>query len=79
MQQSAAKLQLPEHKHALVAFGGPLGLEDCYQKDSNRAGNDVTALFDRWINTCPNQGSRTIRTEEAILISMAYLQPALTQ
>ena len=54
-------------------------MEDCYQKDSGKAGNDVTALFDMWINTCPNQGSRTIRTEEAILISMSYLQPALNR
>ena len=76
-KQSAAQLKLPEHEHALIAFGGPLGLEDCYQKDSRREGGDVTGLFDMWVNTCPNQGSRTIRTEEAILISMAYLQPAL--
>ena len=77
-QQSAAQLKLPEHCHAVIAFGGPLGLEDCYQRDSRRAGDDVAALFDMWINTCPNQGSRTIRTEEAILISMSYLQPALS-
>ena len=77
-KQSAAQLKLPEHEHALIAFGGPLGLEDCYERDSKRVGEDVTALFDMWVNTCPNQGSRTIRTEEAILISMAYLQPSLT-
>lgn len=76
-KQSARQLELPEHEHALIAFGGPLGLEDCYQKDSRHAADDVTALFDTWINTCPNQGSRTIRTEEAILISMSYLQAAL--
>ena len=69
-QQSATQLELPEQEHALIAFGGPLGLEDCYQKDSRRLDGDVTALFDMRINTCPNQGSRTIRTEEAILISM---------
>lgn len=77
-KQSAAQLKLPEHEHALIAFGGPLGLEDCYERDSKRASEDVTALFDMWVNTCPNQGSRTIRTEEAILISMSYLQPALS-
>ena len=78
-KQSAAELQLPDHRHDLVAFGGPLGLEDGYQKDSQRAGDDVTALFDMWVNTCPDQGSRTIRTEEAILISLSYLQTALRQ
>lgn len=37
----------------------------------------VDDLFDYYINTCPNQGSRTIRTEEAVLISLAALQPLL--
>lgn len=37
------------------------------------------AVFDYYINTCPNQGSRTIRTEEAVLISMTYLQTAISQ
>ena len=78
-KQSAAELELPDHRRALVAFGGPLGLEDGYQKDSQRAGDDVTALFDMWVNTCPDQGSRTIRTEEAVLISLSYLQTALRQ
>ncbi|CAL5221849.1 g4109 [Coccomyxa viridis] len=45
-KQSAAQLKLPEHEHALIAFGGPLGLEDCYERDSKRASEDVTALFD---------------------------------
>ena len=39
---------------------------------------DPRTTFDMYINTCPNQGSRTIRSEEAILISLSYLQPALT-
>ena len=76
--QPASQLQLPEHEHAIIVIGGPLGLEDCYHKDTGRAGSDVAGLFDMWINTCPNQGSRTIRTEEAILISMSHLQPALS-
>ncbi len=38
---------------------------------------DVGELFDFYINTCASQGSRTIRTEEAILISMAALKPYL--
>jgi hypothetical protein len=33
-------------------------------------------LFFR-LNTCPFQGSRTIRTEEAVLISLAALCPTL--
>ena len=31
------------------------------------------------LNTCPFQGSRTIRTEEAVLISLATLSPALVK
>lgn len=31
----------------------------------------------RYLNTCFDQGSRTIRSEEAILISLAFLQPAI--
>lgn len=38
-------------------------------------GSNVGDLFDFYLNTCPQQGSRTIRTEEAILLSLAALQP----
>ena len=38
----------------------------------------VDGLFDQYINTCADQGSRTIRTEEAVLISMAYLSNAIS-
>ena len=31
------------------------------------------------LNTCPFQGSRTIRTEEAVLISLATISPALAK
>ena len=44
-----------------------------------RQGGDPSALFDFWLNTCCPQGSRTIRTEEAILISLAFLQPAIAR
>lgn len=37
-------------------------------------GSDASALFDMWVNTCPGQGSRTIRTEEAVLITLARLR-----
>ena len=38
-------------------------------------GSESSALFDMWVNTCPGQGSRTIRTEEAVLITLARLRP----
>ena len=37
-------------------------------------GSESSALFDLWVNTCPGQGSRTIRTEEAVLITLARLR-----
>lgn len=74
---SAAELQVPPFQHLLVSFGGPKGLEDAMQRDNAVGNSNTDALFDMYVNTCPDQGSRTIRTEEAILISLAYLQPSL--
>lgn len=59
----------PSYRHALVGFGGPAGLE--------AADRGAQARFTHWVNTCPGQGSRTIRTEEAVLISMAALRAAV--
>lgn len=70
-------LQIPRFQHVFVAFGGPEGLEDALKHDSKLAGRLTSDLFDLYLNTCPQQGSRTIRTEEAILISMSFLQAAL--
>lgn len=64
-------------KHVLVVFGGIAGLESALDCDENLNINDVSLLFDKYLNTCPSQGSRTIRTEEAILISLAQLKSKL--
>jgi methyltransferase len=64
-------------EHLLVVFGGLGGLETCLQGDSSLTADDPSALFDLYLNTCAEQGSRTIRTEEAILISMSSLSPLL--
>ena len=42
-----------------------------------KRGNDVKGFFDFYLNTCVNQGLRTIRTEEAVLISLAVIRPEL--
>ncbi|KAH7365866.1 hypothetical protein KP509_18G050200 [Ceratopteris richardii] len=68
---------IPKCKHLLVAFGGLSGLEESFELDRNLKQRSVTNLFDRYLNTCPQQGSRTIRTEEAILISLQFLQSAV--
>lgn len=65
-------------KHAIIVFGGVHGLEESVQCDAGIQEDDPSVLFHRYLNTCPKQGSRTIRTEEAILLSIAALQPALT-
>ncbi|KAL0606456.1 putative methyltransferase C9orf114 [Plecturocebus cupreus] len=74
-----ASAQLPNFRHALVVFGGLQGLEAGVDADPNLEVAEPSVLFDLYVNTCPGQGSRTIRTEEAILISLAALQPGLTQ
>eukprot|EP00250_Pteridium_aquilinum_P016030 c22904_g1_i1 orf=298-1956(-) len=72
-------LMIPKCKHLLVVFGGLSGLEESVELDTRLKKRNVASLFNRYLNTCPNQGSRTIRTEEAILISLQFLQAAAQQ
>ncbi|CAG8521640.1 1951_t:CDS:10 [Acaulospora morrowiae] len=73
--------ELPEFSHLLIVFGGLGGLETSIDADQDLkcTGEEADALFDLWINTCPGQGSRTIRTEEAVLITMASLRAAVNE
>jgi predicted SPOUT superfamily RNA methylase MTH1 len=67
-------------KHVLIVFGGLRGIESCILGDPGLV--DISyaeELFDHYINCCPNQGSRTIRTEEAVMITLAALQPLLNK
>lgn len=66
-------------KHALVVFGGVQGLERALEADENLKVDDPSLLFQHYLNTCPGQGSRTIRTEEAVLITLSALRPKLTR
>ncbi|XP_077334802.1 28S rRNA (uridine-N(3))-methyltransferase isoform X1 [Lithobates pipiens] len=68
---------LPAFRHALVVFGGVQGLEASVDSDQNLDIEEPSVLFNYYLNTCPVQGSRTIRTEEAILISLAALKPRI--
>lgn len=64
-------------KHLLVVFGGVAGLEVALKNDSELqllGVTEVKYVFDRWINVCPGQGSRTIRTEEAVWIGLMGLR-----
>lgn len=66
--------QLGNFKHALICFGGVHGLEAALEADQSIDEENPSTLFDVYLNTCPNQGSRTIRTEEAIFITLAELR-----
>jgi methyltransferase len=59
--------------HLLIVFGGVLGLESAVENDDNLTVEDPSFLFDKYFNVVPQQGSRTIRTEEAVLITLAAL------
>lgn len=62
------------YNHALIVYGGLQGLESALDADEKLTVEDPSFLFHEYINTVPDQGSRTIRTEEAILISLAALE-----
>lgn len=74
----------PEHKeanfkHLLIAFGGPRGLEYAAMNDPELSqigiqGPRTRELFDHWVNALPNQGTRSIRTDEAMLIALTGLR-----
>ncbi|XP_068191788.1 putative methyltransferase C9orf114 homolog isoform X3 [Antennarius striatus] len=75
---SVDRVGLEPFRHLLVVFGGLRGLEASVDADPNLDVSDPRLLFDLYLNTCPGQGSRTIRTEEAILVSMATLRQKIT-
>jgi predicted SPOUT superfamily RNA methylase MTH1 len=60
-------------RQILVAFGSPrMGLRDILGQEK-MAPEDV---FDYFVNTVPNQNVSTVRTEEAILISLGVFKLA---
>lgn len=67
----------PDWKHLVIVFGGVAGLEAALSADRElqKAGvSEVKDLFDRWVNLVPGQGSRTIRTEEAVWVGLTGLR-----
>lgn len=69
--------EMEKFEHLLIVFGGVGGLETALQADTNLDAEDPKDLFDKYINTCPQQGSRTIRTEEAVFVSMQAFRPKI--
>ncbi|XP_060106499.1 putative methyltransferase C9orf114 homolog isoform X1 [Heteronotia binoei] len=76
---SVDQTAVPSFSHALIVFGGLHGLEAGVDADPNLEVSDPSTVFDLYLNTCPGQGSRTIRTEEAILISLSSLRPRIEE
>lgn len=69
----------PKFEHLLIVFGGPRGLEYAAMNDPELGGMGISGgrtreLFDHWVNVLPNQGSRTIRTDEAVFIALTSLR-----
>ncbi|KAJ0976099.1 hypothetical protein J5N97_018064 [Dioscorea zingiberensis] len=75
----SSELVIPAYRHLLIAFGGLGGLEESIEEDSEMKGKGVNDVFHSYLNTCPLQGSRTIRTEEAIFISLQYFQEPINK
>lgn len=71
------EFECPSYRHLLVVFGGLQGLEAALENDEVLRADDPTLLFDLYLNTVPAQGSRTVRTEEAVLISLSALRAKL--
>jgi predicted SPOUT superfamily RNA methylase MTH1 len=75
--------RLAPYRHLLLVFGGRRGLEFDSSRDEKLSVQGVgrhfgvNELFHDYINVCPFQGSRTIRTEEALMIALSRLQPFL--
>ncbi|XP_039145999.1 putative methyltransferase C9orf114 homolog [Dioscorea cayenensis subsp. rotundata] len=75
----SSELIIPAYRHLLIAFGGLGGLEESIEEDGEMKGKHVNDVFSSYLNTCPLQGSRTIRTEEAVFISLQYFQEAINK
>jgi predicted SPOUT superfamily RNA methylase MTH1 len=73
------KKEPTKFQHLLIVFGGPRGLE--YAAENDAALQEVGVirgktkeLFDHWVNILPGQGSRTIRTGEALFIGLTGMR-----
>nr|XP_023017553.1 LOW QUALITY PROTEIN: putative methyltransferase C9orf114 homolog [Leptinotarsa decemlineata] len=74
---SVDEFSCPTFNHMLVVFGGLQGIEAALENDDILNVDDPKLLFDHYLNTLPEQGSKTIRTEEAVLVSLSALRPKL--
>lgn len=68
-------IAVPPFKHMVIVFGGLAGLEGAIAADEDIKAGAPRELFDLYINACPAQGSRSMRTEESIPITLASMYP----
>jgi predicted SPOUT superfamily RNA methylase MTH1 len=74
------KIAPTSFKHFLLVFGGVAGIEPAVANDPVLVGKGLgkqsaSELFDAWVNLVPGQGSRTIRTEEAVEFGLCAVKP----
>lgn len=65
-----------DYQHLLIVFGGLKGIEGAHERDESLAHvKDCKDLFHFYLNTCPNQGSDTIRTEVSfvLILQIAFI------
>lgn len=76
--ENADMSKFKDFKHCLIVFGGLSGIEGMAEGDEKYIHQEkIASIFDFYLNTCIYQGCRTIRTEEAILISLTAIKPKL--
>jgi hypothetical protein len=80
VERSHADLVLPRFSHALMALGGANGLAAIMEGDEGSfSGKSPEDFFSLFLNVCPRQGGASIRSEDALLLALGYLRPALLE
>uniref|UniRef100_A0AC35GIE5 Phosphatidylserine decarboxylase n=1 Tax=Panagrolaimus sp. PS1159 TaxID=55785 RepID=A0AC35GIE5_9BILA len=63
-----------KNQRVMIVFGGLQGLESALDADEEINETDPSKVFPIYVNSLPGQGSRIIRTEEAIPITLSLLK-----
>jgi len=73
-QESAIGSAVAATKSVVAMFGGPYhGLQEIFSSDLGSLRN----CTEFWINTIPDQGTETVRLEEAVFASLALLNNSI--
>lgn len=70
---------LAPFRHLLIVFGGIEGLEVSIEADPVLGQRMPASIFNHYIRPLEHCGSRTIRTEEALFVTLSLLHPMLPQ